>query len=149
MGENKDEKKVDAVEKPKVDAGAAVAEKKAAPAAEGGEKKKEGGEKKKEGGKPKSSKLEQLASDLVIGGSIGAVAKTVMVRCDRRRWRRACDLFVCELHCNEMRYGDVCEPSAATRHFFFSFFAFFFVCVFFFRSFFRSLLFRCESYTKN
>lgn len=83
MGENKDEKKVDAVEKPKVDAGAAVAEKKAAPAAEGGEKKKEGGEKKKEGGKPKSSKLEQLASDLVIGGSIGAVAKTVMAPVER------------------------------------------------------------------
>jgi len=34
-------------------------------------------------GKEKRSKLEQLASDLVIGGSIGAVAKTVMAPVER------------------------------------------------------------------
>jgi len=42
-------------------------------------KKEGGGEKKKE----KKGKLEQLASDLVIGGSIGAVAKTVMAPVER------------------------------------------------------------------
>jgi solute carrier family 25 (adenine nucleotide translocator) protein 4/5/6/31 len=58
MGENKEEKKIDAGEKPpKVEA--AAAEK---PAKAEGEKpaKKEGGDKKKDG-KPKQSKLEQLA----------------------------------------------------------------------------------------
>jgi len=34
-------------------------------------------------GKPKKSKLEQLASDLVIGGSIGAVSKTIMAPVER------------------------------------------------------------------
>lgn len=80
MGENKEEKKIDAGEKPpKVEA--AAAEK---PAKAEGEKpaKKEGGDKKKDG-KPKQSKLEQLASDLVVGGSIGAVAKTVMAPVER------------------------------------------------------------------
>ena len=33
--------------------------------------------------KPKTSKVEQLASDLIIGGSIGAVAKTIMAPVER------------------------------------------------------------------
>lgn len=37
----------------------------------------------KKDGKVKKSKLEQLASDLVIGGSIGAVSKTVMSPVER------------------------------------------------------------------
>jgi solute carrier family 25 (adenine nucleotide translocator) protein 4/5/6/31 len=36
-----------------------------------------------EGGKAKKSKLEQLASDLVIGGSIGAISKTIMAPVER------------------------------------------------------------------
>jgi len=80
MGEQKEEKKVEGGEKPKVDAAAAGAEKKPA-----GEKpaKSEGGGEKKKSDKPKQSKLEQLASDLVVGGSIGAVAKTVMAPVER------------------------------------------------------------------
>jgi len=45
------------------------------------------GEPKKEGGgkpaAPKKSKLEQLASDLLIGGSVGAIAKTIMAPVER------------------------------------------------------------------
>jgi len=37
----------------------------------------------KDGGKPKPSKLAQLASDLLIGGSIGAVSKTIMAPVER------------------------------------------------------------------
>jgi len=45
-------------------------------------KKHEGGEKPK-APKPKKGKLEQLASDILIGGSVGAVAKTVMSPVER------------------------------------------------------------------
>jgi len=41
------------------------------------------GEHKPSGGGNKKSKLEQLASDLVIGGSIGAVSKTIMAPVER------------------------------------------------------------------
>jgi solute carrier family 25 (adenine nucleotide translocator) protein 4/5/6/31 len=44
---------------------------------------KEGAPKKEGGSKPKKSKLEQLGSDLLIGGSIGAFAKTVMAPVER------------------------------------------------------------------
>jgi len=43
----------------------------------------EGGDKGKPAGGHKKSKLEQLLSDLVIGGSIGAVSKTVMAPVER------------------------------------------------------------------
>jgi solute carrier family 25 (adenine nucleotide translocator) protein 4/5/6/31 len=41
------------------------------------------GEHAKPAGGPKKSKLEQLGSDLLIGGSIGAVSKTVMAPVER------------------------------------------------------------------
>jgi len=52
---------------------------------EGGDKPKEGGDKPK-GDKPaapKKGKLEQLGTDLLVGGSIGAVSKTVMAPVER------------------------------------------------------------------
>jgi len=51
-------------------------------AKEGGEHPKGGGE-HKGGGKVKKSKLEQLGSDLLIGGTIGAISKTVMAPVER------------------------------------------------------------------
>jgi len=43
----------------------------------------EKGEKGDKGGKPQKGKLEQLGSDLLIGGSIGAISKTVMAPVER------------------------------------------------------------------